>query len=126
MGIVTVLLLLAAYFKAKMDALAHSKSNTFDWEKKYDFTKDGNYNHWWYFGLYKPKFPERFPFSTTLFVSLTDSWHRNQLFMLRCFYLSIALGLSINIWLILLLTFIIFPIILGSFFEWNYNKIRRV
>lgn len=124
--IVIVLLIIAGYYKGKMDAIAHSNLRQWDWEKKYDFTKDGNYNHWWYFGLYKPKFPERFPFSATMLVFVTDKWHRYQFIMLRAFYLAISIGITTNILFILLLSFVVFPIVLGSFFELSYTKSKQI
>jgi hypothetical protein len=123
--LILILLITAGYFKGRMDAIAHSRLNNFDWEKKYDFTKDGNYNHWWYFGLVTPRFPEKFPFSSTALVFLTDAWHKYQFLTLHCFYLAIAIGITKNIWVILLLSFIIFPLSVGAFFEYSYNKFRK-
>lgn len=48
------------------------------WHAKYSkplkVVKD-RFTCWWYFGLIKPKYKERFPFSTTILVFMTDSWH---------------------------------------------------
>jgi len=70
-------LMLAAFFKGRLDAVADEDIKDAEWVNKYDFTKSGETKHWWYFGLYKPKFPERFPFSTTALVFLTDRWDFN-------------------------------------------------
>jgi hypothetical protein len=35
--------------------------------------------HWWYFGLYKPQYEERFLYSSTLLVFLTDWFHAIQM-----------------------------------------------
>lgn len=123
--LIAVFLILAGYFKGKLDAIADNGTKGDEWEKKYDLTKSSDYNHWWYFGLYDLRYPERFPFSTTILVFLTDSWHKYQFFTLRCFYLAIAVALTLNIWLILLLSCVIFPVIVGAFFEYSYNKSRN-
>ncbi len=122
--LIIVLLSLAGHFKGKLDAISDNGLKDEEWRNKYDLNKPKNYKHWWYFGLYNPKFPEKFPFSTTILVFLTDTWHRYQFFTLRCFYLSIAVALTLNIWLILLLSCIVFPIIVGVFFEHSYNKLK--
>ena len=46
------------------------------WENKYKIPLSKNKKHWWYLGLYNPKYDEKFAYSTTLLVSLTDCWHR--------------------------------------------------
>ncbi|NDC95280.1 hypothetical protein EB077_08245, partial [bacterium] len=80
--------------------------------------------HWWYFGLYEPKFPEKFPFSSTLLVFITDKWHMSQFIMLRSFYAAIAMPLTSKFWLIMLNVFVIFPIISGISFEAYYGAFR--
>lgn len=125
MIIIVILLILAGLFKGHMDAVADEGIKGVDWVNKYDFTKPGNTKHWWYLGLYKPKYPERFPFSTTALVFLTDKWHLSQFLMLRCFYLAIALLISANVFTALILSFVIFPVILGLFFEISYSKFRK-
>lgn len=116
--------MVAGYSKGKMDAIADEGIKSLDWRNKYDISKT-YFNHWWYFGLYKPKYSEKFPFSSTALVFLTDRWHRWQFYMLRCFYLTIALPISANIITLLLLSFIIMPIIVGLFFEGSYNHARK-
>jgi hypothetical protein len=125
MIIIVILLILAGLFKGHMDALADEEIKKNDWPNKYNFTKPTNTKHWWYLGLYKPKYPEKFPFSTTVLVFLTDRWHRSQFFMLRCFYLAIALPLSANLITALVFAFILFPVLLGLFFEISYTQFRK-
>lgn len=50
-------------------------------------------HHWWYLGLHTPKYVERFPFSSTLLVFLTDGWHLLKTWMILCF--CIGSGYSI-------------------------------
>jgi hypothetical protein len=51
------------------------------WKNKYDLNKEGNLKpykkKWYHFGIH-PAYEERFPFSTTLFVFLTDGEHLFQ------------------------------------------------
>jgi hypothetical protein len=122
--VVALLLALAGHFKGKIDGIADEGVKNLEWHQKYDFTKTGNPKHWWYLGLYKPRFPERFPFSSTILVFLTDRWHRNQFFMLRCFYFAIGLLITTKVIPLLIITLIIMPILVGVFFEVSYGNTR--
>ena len=124
MATLILLLIIAGLAKAWSDALSDEEIKENDWHNKYDFTKSGESKHWWYFGLYKPKFPEKFPFSSTALVFITDRWHLSQFIMLRSFYTAIATSLTDNFWLIMFSIFIIFPVTLGIAFEAAYNQIR--
>lgn len=123
--LVAVLLAVAGHFKGKMDAYTDEDIKRLDWHLKYDFTKPSTTKHWWYFGLYTPTFPEKFPFSATALVFLTDKWHRAQFFMLKSFYLAISLCMS-DSWIVILLSTLVFmPVIVGVFFEASYDEMRR-
>lgn len=121
---VALLLALAGHFKGRMDGIADEGIKNLDWHEKYDFTKSGYTKHWWYLGLYHPRFPERFPFSSTVLVFLTDRWHRNQFYMLRCFYFAIGLLITTKIIPLLIITLIVMPILVGVFFEASYGDTR--
>jgi len=121
--LISVFLALAGYFKGRLDAIADEGVKKDEWENKYRRPLIFPKNHWWYFGLYAPKFQEKFPFSTTALVFLTDKWHFNQFMMLRCFYLAISI--SFGWWKILLFSFVIFPVIVGIFFEATYSDYRK-
>jgi hypothetical protein len=123
--IIAFFTLLAGYFKGQLDAIADEELKKLDWHNKYDLTKNGRYKHWWYFGLHKPTFPEKFPFSSTALVFLTDRWHRTQFFMLRSFYLAIAVGISANLFTTILVAFVVLPVLLGVPFELSYKSHRR-
>lgn len=114
----------AGYAKGRMDYIADSGEKGKEWKNKYKLT-DGKLqppiNQWWYLNLYKPKYQEKFPFSTTVLVFLTDRWHWWQFAMLRYFYFAIAHSFVDDLKYQLLLTFIVFPIILGVTFELVYN-----
>ena len=123
--LLVILLALAGFFKGRLDAIADEDIKDIEWNKKYDFTKSGETKHWWYFGLYTPKFPEKFPFSATALVFLTDRWHFNQFMVLKCFQGAIALIISANVFTWFILTFGIFPIINGIPFEISYERYRK-
>lgn len=123
--ILVALLAIAGHCKGRMDAIADEGIKGTDWPNKYDFTKPGTTKHWWYFGLYKPKFPEKFPFSTTALVFLTDKWHCWQFFMLRCFYIAVSMFMSNDLFTMLVLSFVAFPMIVGVFFETSYQNSRE-
>lgn len=89
---------------------------------------------WYYFGLYKPKFKEAFPYSTTALVWMTDSWHFFQMIMFSSLQLAIIVPVTfifyhtidINWWqtgLFGLGSFTLLKISQSSFFELFWNRI---
>lgn len=44
---------------------------------------------WYYFG-FQPRHEERFPYSSTIFVGLTDAWHLFKAIMLGCLMIAIV------------------------------------
>lgn len=58
---------------------------------KYKIPLQPYQKRWYYFGLLKPKYAERFPFSTSLFVFSTDYWHRCQFIVLNGYIAATAL-----------------------------------
>ena len=44
---------------------------------------------WYYFG-FLPRYKERFPYSSTVFVFLTDAWHLFKALMLGCIMLAVV------------------------------------
>jgi len=125
---IVVCLAAAGYFKGRLDAIADTGKKTDQWKNKYEMTEYGNLiptekkNHWWYFGLYKPNYAEKFPFSSTALVSVTDDWHMNQFIMYRFIYLAISFAASHGILMTISLAFVVFPIIVGIVFELSYNN----
>ena len=55
------------------------------------------YSHWYYFGLYYPEYKERFPFSSTVFVFVTDGWHLMQFFCLNSSAFCIVYAAELNL-----------------------------
>jgi len=122
--LILLLIVAAGVLKGKMDALADEEMKTRDWHRKYDFTKEFKW-HWWYLWLHRPSFPEKFPFSSTILVFLTDRWHMNQFFMQRCLFLAIGLLITSKILLSIFVAFFLFPVIMGVPFEAVYTWYRK-
>lgn len=61
------------------------------WINKYQQPLTSYKKRWYYFGIITPKFKEAFPFSSTLFVSLTDGWHLFQKVTWSCLIAAVVL-----------------------------------
>jgi hypothetical protein len=83
--IALILILVSAYAKAMMDLCSHGKWGRFDpfWDPEISWRRK------WRNG--DPKFGERFPGSSTVFVFLTDGWHLSQFIFLNSFFGAWAL-----------------------------------
>lgn len=97
------------------------------WKLKYTDALTSTKKAWWYLGLYKPSYDERFAYSTTVFVGFTDAWHFWQLIhhltLLSagiCFgvTLSYLLFLSLLYLLLVLPLYIVFAL---TFHIWFHN-----
>lgn len=131
--LITVILLIGAGLsKAWLDYITDSGIKEKEWKNKWKNTNEGwslehrKKYHWWYFGLHVPgPHLEKFPFSSTILVLLTDKWHYWQFLMLRCFYLAIGINMTSSFWVLIFLAFIAFPIILGIPFELKYKELKK-
>jgi hypothetical protein len=119
-----VFLFFTGVFKAYSDALTDNGIKAKQWMNKYK-DMDTTFKHWWYLGFYKPTFREKFAFSTTLFVFLTDAWHLCQFFMIRCFCLSICCALEYNMVDLLLYGFVFYPLVVSLGFNVWYKTLRK-
>ena len=125
---IAVCLVLAGLFKGRLDATADTGKKTDSWKNKYEVNPDGtpvpteSKNHWWYYGLYKPNYAEKFPLSSTALVFLTDDWHKYQFIMYRFLYMAISFGMNKGIISVIFLSFVVFPILMGVSFELAYTK----
>ena len=125
---IAVCLVIAGLFKGRLDATADSGKKTDSWKNKYELDTNGtplpteSKNHWWYYGLYKPNYAERFPLSSTALVFLTDDWHKYQFIMYRFLYMAISFGMNKGIISVIFLSFVVFPIFMGVSFELAYTK----
>jgi len=112
-------LVFAGIAKAFLDLSSENLLISEFWDKGYGWKykwKNGN-----------PALGERFLGSSTIFVFVTDGWHLLQFLMLRFFYLSVAVLLTTNILIIMLLTFVILPMPLALGFNpiYEYLKTNR-
>lgn len=85
---------------------------------------------WYYLFLYKPDYIEKFPYSSTLFVSLTDEWHFAQLLFLTFICLATICYFPIitcfSIYYSMLCDFVILKSILSISFQMFYSLIDRI
>lgn len=104
-----------------------SKYNFGWWTSKYKIPlkvpKKGS--HWWYFKLYKPFYNERFPFSTSILVFLTDGvhlykWIKYSIMEIYCSFL-ICNYFNIN-YLYIILCFIMLKVLRGIGFNIFFQK----
>ncbi len=99
--VVTIgLLILSFMAKAFMDISSKDGwdkswlNKTESWQNKYVFPLIKGYKHWWYFGLLKPIYKERFMFSYTILVAFTCGWHLFQFIFLNCMFMALALNMG--------------------------------
>jgi hypothetical protein len=92
----------------------------FSWINKYKESKLAcNKSPWYYFGLYTPRYTEKFPFSTTFLVFITDGWHLIKALSLIFLFGSIVFySPIINIWGDIWIYFVAYSISF-NFFENN-------
>lgn len=131
--IALALLILAGWAKGKMDWVMFRSDYNKDreWLNKWKVHKymiDGltpikaGKAPWYYFGLHRPVFLEKFPFSSTLLVFMTDRWHLWQFIALRCFYLALSV-LAFSWWpMVLISAFAACPILFGAGFYISFER----
>ena len=89
-----ILVIIAGIFNAVMDkidfnfttSIFKNKNPKFwnlkeSWKNQWSWPLEP-YTGWYYFGLYKPRNKENFPYSSTFLVVLTDAWHLSKTLML--------------------------------------------
>jgi len=78
--------------------------------------------YWWYFGFY-PRYKEKFPHSSTMFVWLTDAWHLFKALMLVCIMLAIvSYSVVFNPFVDFILLYVTFTFVFTIFFEYIFRK----
>ncbi len=98
-----LMLAVAFSFKGLMDVSGRDGfvNNWFNksksWQNKYAKGLKPNYKHWYYLGLITTKYKEKFIFSSTALVFITDGWHLFQFFFLNAITLAFMLGLGHSI-----------------------------
>ena len=92
------MLFIAGLFNGRMDYIKLHQLDSESWKRKWNWNTISNTGfsyiklyHWWYFGLFKPKYQEKFPYSSTILVFLTDEWHLKKWLMFLCIEMAIAL-----------------------------------
>ena len=71
-------------------------NKTESWENKYKVPLVAG-KDWYYFGLVKQVYKERFLFSTTILVAFTDGWHLAQFIFLNSLFIALAINMSASI-----------------------------
>ena len=73
---------------------------------------------WYYFG-FLPRYKERFPYSSTVFVFLTDAWHLFKALMLGCIMLAVVnYSVLITPFIDFILLYITFTFAFTMFFDY--------
>jgi hypothetical protein len=103
MGLVAIfILILSGLSKSFLDLSSEGnlpfKGDYFNKQKSWKFKwkiKDGELipatkgDNWWYFGIIKPRYKEKFIFSSTLLVYTTDFWHLAQFVFLKTLIIGV-------------------------------------
>ena len=105
-----------------------NKSNS--WKNKWKLDKDDNIilnekKYWYYLYYFTPKYKERFIYSSTIFVSLTDGWHLLQKIQFTIVYLNVALLISTSI-LQFILYFLLVYTVFTLTFSIFYTTIQKI
>jgi len=105
-----ILVMIAGALNAVMDKLAFNFNtsvfkdlNPVFWDVKQSWKNmwkwplqpfEGKY----YFGLYKPRWKEKFPYSSTILVGFIDAWHLAKALMVVCLGAAVALHTPFIAW----------------------------
>jgi hypothetical protein len=91
------------------------KSWKFKWASPYPQLGE---RKWYYFG-YHPRYKERFLYSSTIFVFLTDAWHLFKSLMLTCIMLSVVnYSVVITPFIDFILLYVVFTFTFTIFFDY--------
>lgn len=99
-----LLYICAGLFNGQMDYIKENQLDSESWKNKWYWNITVQYgkhrlpyeSKWYYFGLYKPEFKERFPFSSTILVFTTDKWHLFKWCMFLCIEVLISINTTLN------------------------------
>jgi len=100
------------------------------WKNKYKVPLSPYKKKWYYFNLYAPSLEERFPFSTTCLVFITDAWHLLKTLYILCtlsiiFFYSPIIGFSADIILCFCAYSLTFNLFESKIFNRTYWKYRK-
>ena len=130
-----VLLIVSAYAKGLMDisgmdgfGVDNIKNRSDSWRLKYATDEHGwlkpYLKKWYHPRWWTPKFEEKFPFSTTIFVFLTDYWHFTQFIFLNSYALVLSYFIYStfnNLWAFLI-AFLVIKVTYGIGFNLAYER----
>lgn len=134
--IVFVLIALAGMFNAAYEILytgfnqsifSELKANFWNplksWQNKWASPFPQPYiPYWYYFGVF-PKYKEKFPYSSTILVWVTDAWHVFKALMLLCIMTAIvSYSVVFNPIIDLILLYITFTFVFTIFFDYIFRK----
>lgn len=123
------LIIIAAVFNSVMDTLKFRfQGSVFNRPKLMKFFGPESWRNKWHTPLPpsrgdgSPKYKERFKFSSTILVFVTDGWHLAQFLFLKAMILGAVLySPLVNCWV----DFIIFSIVFSLTFELFYSRIWK-
>ena len=100
------------------------------WMLKYKPYMKYTKKHWWYLGLYKPTYDEKFAFSTTIFVTLTDAWHcfnfiHHLMFLTSGICSGLALSILLHITCLYLLLILPLYVVFALTFHIMFHNILK-
>lgn len=105
-----------------------SKLNPQYWDPKTSWIYKWKYplqpapKRWYYFG-FQPRHEERFPYSSTIFVWLTDAWHLFKALMLACLMSAMVLYTPMfNPVVDFLLLYVAFTFVFTIFFDYILRR----
>ncbi len=90
---IIILVLIAGYCNGKMDYIQLHNLDEDTWVNKWYWSNAGvriPYKSW-YYPFFKPEYKEAFPYSSTILVFLTDSWHFYKFMMFWCYECIISM-----------------------------------
>lgn len=131
-----ILISIAAIFKALMDKSAIDAVSNPWWNKSQSWKNKWaiglplqEKKLWYYLWLWTPKYKERFVYSSTILVFITDGWHLAQFFFLGCMFSGMVLYnpliLAANeFWITALGNYFFFSTIFKVIFQTVYQFIR--
>jgi len=131
-----VLMVVAGALNAVMDKIAFNfKTSVFknlnplfwdvrqSWKNQWKQPLQPCTKYWWYFGLYRPKYQENFPYSTTMLVMFTDAWHLAKTLMLLCIGFAIGLHVPVVNWFVDgLIMVVVFTTVFTYFYDYILNS----
>ena len=85
---------------------------------------------WYYLKLFKPEYKERFWYSSTALVFITDFWHLAQFIQFQLVFTAICLSsiktINLNVYQLLFTIFITLPCVFGIGFYSGYGLMQRI